>query len=114
MKRETDKTGKRLVLLAGVIAIVAGCLTAYMPAILQGGFIWDDDLYVTNNPLLTAPDGLRHAQTTSFFPVSAMRSLNNHIVLESGNWPGKPRKDIKEMRSAICLSTSKSLKPYHC
>jgi tetratricopeptide (TPR) repeat protein len=59
MKRETDKTGKRLVLLAGAIAIVAGCFTAYMPAILKGGFIWDDDLYVTNNPLLTAPDGLR-------------------------------------------------------
>lgn len=57
MKRETDKTGKRLVLLAGAIAIVAGCFTAYIPAI-ESGFIWDDDEYVTNNPLLSAPDGL--------------------------------------------------------
>lgn len=24
----------------------------------QAGFIWDDDLYVTQNELLTAPDGL--------------------------------------------------------
>src|SRR5438445_4856990 len=30
----------------------------YQPA-WSGGFIWDDDDYVTNNELLTAPDGLR-------------------------------------------------------
>src|SRR6266487_1648901 len=30
----------------------------YQPA-WNGGFIWDDDAYVTNNELLTAPDGLR-------------------------------------------------------
>jgi tetratricopeptide (TPR) repeat protein len=57
MRRVVDKTGKRLVLLAGAIAIVAGCLAAYMPAI-RGGFIWDDDDYVTANPLLAVPDGL--------------------------------------------------------
>jgi len=57
MKRETDKTEKRLVLLAGAIAIIAGCFTAYIPAI-ESGFIWDDDRYVTANPLLAAPDGL--------------------------------------------------------
>lgn len=33
-------------------------IAAYLPA-MHGGFIWDDDVYVTNNPLLTAPDGLR-------------------------------------------------------
>jgi hypothetical protein len=58
MKRETDKSGARLVILAGAIAIATGCIAAYMPAIRQGGFIWDDDKYVTENPLLTAPDGL--------------------------------------------------------
>ncbi|HWW02700.1 MAG TPA: tetratricopeptide repeat protein [Candidatus Acidoferrum sp.] len=30
----------------------------YHPA-WRGGFIWDDDIYVSNNPLLTAPDGWR-------------------------------------------------------
>ena len=45
-------------ILAGAIAITAGCFAAYMPAIRQGGFIWDDDKYVTQNRLLTAPDGL--------------------------------------------------------
>ncbi len=57
MRRVEDKTGRKLVLLAGAIAIVAGCFAAYMPAI-QGGFVWDDDDYVTANPLLSAPDGL--------------------------------------------------------
>src|SRR5437667_1224992 len=33
-------------------------MLAYQPA-WNGGFIWDDDEYVTNNKLLTAPDGLR-------------------------------------------------------
>jgi len=42
----------------GAIFIVLAVFIAYWPA-LRGGFIWDDDAYVTNNPLLTAPDGLR-------------------------------------------------------
>jgi tetratricopeptide (TPR) repeat protein len=57
MRRVVDKTGKELVLLAGALAIVVGCFAAYIPAI-QGGFVWDDDDYVTANPLLAAPDGL--------------------------------------------------------
>jgi tetratricopeptide (TPR) repeat protein len=57
MRRVADKTGKELVLLAGALVIVVGCFAAYIPAI-QGGFVWDDDDYVTANPLLTAPDGL--------------------------------------------------------
>ncbi len=39
-------------LLAGVTIFV------YRPA-WNGGFLWDDDVYITNNELLTAPDGLR-------------------------------------------------------
>jgi len=40
----------------GTLIVVFVCL-AYFPA-LRGGFVWDDEAYVTNNPLLTAPDGL--------------------------------------------------------
>ena len=32
-------------------------IVAYLPA-LRGGFIWDDDAYVTHNAMLTAPNGL--------------------------------------------------------
>src|ERR1700677_650907 len=38
--------------------IIAATLLAYLPA-THGGYIWDDDVYVTDNPLLPAPDGLR-------------------------------------------------------
>jgi tetratricopeptide (TPR) repeat protein len=57
MRRVVDNTGRKLVLLAGAFVIVVGCFAAYIPAI-QGGFVWDDDDYVTANPLLSAPDGL--------------------------------------------------------
>jgi tetratricopeptide (TPR) repeat protein len=44
-------------LLLGCVIIAAGCFIAYSPAI-KGDFIWDDDIYVTKNPLLPASDGL--------------------------------------------------------
>ena len=56
-------------LLLAVVTIVA-----YLPA-LRGGFIWDDDAYVTKNTMLTAPDGLSkiwfstHRQS-QYFPLT--------------------------------------------
>jgi tetratricopeptide (TPR) repeat protein len=44
-------------LITGASVIILACLVAYVPA-MKAGFIWDDDWYVTNNRLLTAPDGL--------------------------------------------------------
>ena len=43
-------------LLALLLAVTT--ILAYQPA-WHGGFIWDDDAYIANNELLTAPDGLR-------------------------------------------------------
>lgn len=43
--------------LAQAAVIVLVVLAAYYPAV-HAGFIWDDDEYVTHNPLLMAPDGL--------------------------------------------------------
>jgi tetratricopeptide (TPR) repeat protein len=41
----------------GLAAIlVFGVILAYQP-VCHAGFIWDDDVYVTDNQLLTAPDG---------------------------------------------------------
>jgi protein O-mannosyl-transferase len=39
------------------LLLTAATIFAYYPA-WHAGFIWDDDIYVTGNPLLTAPDGL--------------------------------------------------------
>jgi len=50
-----------------LIAIVLLTFAVYVPAI-RGGFIWDDDFYVTQNPLLTAPHGLSQIWTTTKSP----------------------------------------------
>jgi tetratricopeptide (TPR) repeat protein len=55
------------------LVLLTAVLLAYWPA-LQAGFVWDDDRYVTENPMLTAPDGLRqiwlspHKQS-QYFPL---------------------------------------------
>ena len=46
---------------------------AYLPA-TQCGYVWDDDAYVTENPLLVAPDGLWHiwfriGATPQYYPM---------------------------------------------
>ena len=40
---------------AGIIVLVT--VVVYIPA-LRAGFVWDDDLFLTNNPLIKANDGL--------------------------------------------------------
>ena len=50
-----------------LIAIVALTVASYGPAI-TAGFIWDDDDYVTENPLLRDADGLRRIWTTTETP----------------------------------------------
>ena len=42
----------------GIATLSVLTIVVYRPA-WNGGFIWDDDRYVTHNYLLTAPDGLR-------------------------------------------------------
>ena len=56
-----------------LVFLVVGTILAYQP-VWHAGFIWDDDAYVTQNPMLTAPDGLRqiwfsaHRQS-QYFPL---------------------------------------------
>ncbi len=52
---------------AGAALIALGTLAVYLPA-LHGGFLWDDDRYVSRNPLLWAPDGLERIWTTAEAP----------------------------------------------
>jgi tetratricopeptide (TPR) repeat protein len=59
------------VVLAGLLVLLA--LAAYLPA-LRCGYIWDDDEYVTDNPMLTDTNGLHEiwcsAHTQSqYFPL---------------------------------------------
>ena len=41
-----------------ILFLFVATVLAYQPA-WHAGYIWDDDRYVTNNPLLSAPDGLQ-------------------------------------------------------
>jgi hypothetical protein len=47
---------KPVIFCAGLILLVT--LVAYIPA-MRGGYIWDDDSYITENPTLRTADGLR-------------------------------------------------------
>jgi protein O-mannosyl-transferase len=58
----------------GPLLIAGLVLLAYFPA-LRGGFIWDDDTFLTANPLIKAPDGLRRfwltTEPTDYWPVTS-------------------------------------------
>lgn len=44
-------------IVAGAMFIIVASLIAYIPA-MRSGYIWDDDVYVEGNYLLSSPDGL--------------------------------------------------------
>ena len=57
----------------GCVLLAAITFIAYVPAI-KAGYIWDDDFYVIQNPLLTASDGLWRIwfslnQPSQYFPL---------------------------------------------
>ncbi|MCI0676754.1 MAG: hypothetical protein L0Y42_13380 [Phycisphaerales bacterium] len=58
--------------LAGAALIVLATVVAYLPAI-RGGFIWDDDLYVSANRFLRDLEGLKQiwipTHTPQYYPV---------------------------------------------
>jgi protein O-mannosyl-transferase len=76
----------RMFVWAGAIVIIAGCFAAYIPAI-KSGFIWDDDVYVTNNPLLAGPNGLYRIWLTTespsqYFPLTYTAFWVEHKLWE--------------------------------
>src|SRR6266404_9249127 len=48
--------------------LVVVTLAAYFPA-LRNGFIWDDDMHLTQNPAVTSPGGLPAIWTSFVLPV---------------------------------------------
>jgi protein O-mannosyl-transferase len=73
---------RRAFILALVLAVVT--ILVYRPA-WNGGFLWDDDVYITNNELLTAPDGLRRIwfsldSPSQYFPLVYTTFRIEHTV----------------------------------
>lgn len=66
------------------LVLVLATIFAYQPA-WTGNFIWDDDFYVTKNPLLTAPDGLRRIwfsleSPSQYFPLTYTSFRIEHML----------------------------------
>jgi hypothetical protein len=66
------------------LLIFVATLLSYAPT-LRGGFIWDDDTYLTNNDLIRSPQGLHDFWLTGkaidYYPVS-----NSSLWLEWRMW----------------------------
>ena len=71
------------------VLLVAGVVAAYSPA-LTAGFIWDDDDYVTENPLLYEPDGLQRIWFSLDAPSQYFPLVYTAFRIEYGIWGLEP------------------------
>jgi tetratricopeptide (TPR) repeat protein len=85
---DKEKSSWRHGWLFGLFLVLA-TLIAYGPA-LPAGFVWDDDLNLTENPLLTAPDGLRRIWFTLESPVQYFPLTFTTFYMERGLWGLNP------------------------
>jgi tetratricopeptide (TPR) repeat protein len=69
--------------------LVVATLLAYAPA-LRAGFVWDDDDYVTENPLLWEPDGLRRIWLSMDAPSQYFPLTYTSFRLEHALWGLEP------------------------
>jgi tetratricopeptide (TPR) repeat protein len=74
--------------LKGLLLVVAVFL-AYQPA-WHAGFIWDDDVYVTQNRLLTVPDGLKRIWFSLNSPSQYFPLTYTTFRIERALWGLKP------------------------
>jgi len=68
-----------------VLVLAAVTILAYRPT-WNGGFLWDDDVYITNNELLTAPDGLRRIWFSLDSPSQYFPLVYTTFRIEHGLW----------------------------
>jgi tetratricopeptide (TPR) repeat protein len=65
--------------------IAAAVFLAYRPA-WHGGFLWDDDVYVVHNELLTAPDGLQRIWFSADAPSQYFPLTYTTLRIERALW----------------------------
>ncbi|MGD0746001.1 MAG: tetratricopeptide repeat protein [Verrucomicrobiota bacterium] len=71
------------------LLLAAATFLAYQP-IWHAGFIWDDDIYVTANRLLTAPDGLSRIWFSLDSPSQYFPLTYTSLRFERGLWGLSP------------------------
>src|SRR5580700_11762899 len=67
------------------LILTAVVVLAYQPA-WHAGFIWDDDVYVTHNRLLTAPDGLKRIWFSLDSPSQYFPMVYTALRMERSAW----------------------------
>ena len=67
------------------VILAAAVVLAYQPA-WHAGFIWDDDVYVTHNRLLTAPDGLKRIWFSRDSPSQYFPLVYSVLRMERSAW----------------------------
>jgi tetratricopeptide (TPR) repeat protein len=67
------------------VILAAAVVLAYQPA-WHAGFIWDDDVYVTHNRLLTAPDGLKRIWFSQDSPSQYFPLVYTVLRMERSAW----------------------------
>src|SRR5437660_8073178 len=87
--RHLSITPRALAWLGAAAALAAWTIFAYWPA-WHGGFIWDDDRYVTHNHLLTAPDGLRRIWFSLDAPSQYFPLAYTVLRIERSLWDLQP------------------------
>src|SRR6266852_2832549 len=78
---------RRVFIFALILCILT--ILVYRP-VSHGGFIWDDDAYVTENALLTAPDGLRRIWFSLDAPSQYFPLVYTAFRIERGLWDLNP------------------------
>jgi len=77
-----------LILAAGLLVVMT--TVAYLPA-MQAGYVWDDDVYVTENPLLVAPNGLWRIWFSQDSPSQYFPMVYTSFRFEYALWGLNPR-----------------------
>lgn len=71
------------------LLLVLAVMAVYQP-VWHAGFIWDDDAYVTKNPLLVAPDGLKRIWFSMDSPSQYFPLTYTMFRLERSVWGLQP------------------------
>lgn len=77
----------RVILLCCLLAALT--FLAFAPS-LRGGFLWDDDAYITSNPLITAADGLWRIWFSRDAPSQYFPLVYSMFRAEHGLWGPNP------------------------
>ncbi|MDQ6625501.1 MAG: tetratricopeptide repeat protein [Verrucomicrobiota bacterium] len=89
MTKARDIDASRAVQFSLGLLLIAATVAAYQ-LVWRAGYIWDDDLYVTANPLLTAPDGLRRIWFSLDSPSQYFPLVYSVFRLEHALWGFDP------------------------